>query len=245
MTEETKYAQEPFCFYTRVHLAELTGLKAKNLDELLDHIKTVPGSCIYHHTHRFLQQHQYLSPEPPNDFAYWVTEALNEAGLGEKLASINTCEYATIRALRNKIAETIVGYLKKSGNKPKETNEGREFYFLKSISFIFPTSYEARTLEDFVSILKKVTIDSIYFHMFEARLRLEKGTNDFSLWLEEKLGEKELADKIAKLDPYTYTMEGLREKMVRLVDDRFGGKTKRGRFQAFVDHLLGEDAGER
>lgn len=245
MNEETKCAQEPFRFYSRVHLPELTGLKAKNLDELLDHVKTVPGSSIYHHTHRYLQQHQYLSPEPPNDFAYWVTEALNEVKLGEKLASINTCEFQTIRALRNKIAETIEGHLKKGGGKAKEANEGQEFYFLKSISFIFPTPHEAHSLEDFVSILKKITIDSIYFHMFEARLRLEKGTNDFSLWLEEKLGQKDLADKIEKLDPYTYTMEGLREKMVRLVNDRFGGKTKRGRFQVFVEQFLGKDRGER
>ena len=57
-------AKEPFKFYTQLHIPELTGLKAANLQELLDLIKTVPGSVIYHHTHRFLQQHQYLSPEP-------------------------------------------------------------------------------------------------------------------------------------------------------------------------------------
>ena len=57
-------AKEPFKFYTQVSIPELTGLKAANLQELLDPIKTVPGSVIYHHTHRFLQQHQYLSQNP-------------------------------------------------------------------------------------------------------------------------------------------------------------------------------------
>ncbi len=61
----------PFQFYTRLQLSELTGLKASTLPELLTHIRAVPTSCIYYHTHRYLQQHQYLSPEPPNDFAYW------------------------------------------------------------------------------------------------------------------------------------------------------------------------------
>lgn len=56
-------AKEPFRFCTQTHIPELTGLKANNLQELLDHIKTVPGSVIYHHTHHFLQQHQYLSPD--------------------------------------------------------------------------------------------------------------------------------------------------------------------------------------
>ena len=86
-------AKEPFRFYTRLHLSELTGLRATTLRQLLGLIKKVPGSCIYHHTHRFLQQHQYLSPEPPNDFAYWVTEVLGEDELGERLASIDTMQY--------------------------------------------------------------------------------------------------------------------------------------------------------
>jgi dCMP deaminase len=73
---------------------------------------------------------------------------------------------------------------------------------------------DVKTLEEFVAELKKVTVDSIYYHMFEAKLRLEKGENDFSLWLDTAVGEKELARKISRLDPYTYTMESLREKII-------------------------------
>lgn len=208
---------EPFHFSTQVHLRELTGLKARNLNELLLHLKTVPGSVIYHHTHHFLQQHHYLSPEPPNDFAYWVTEALNEVQLGEKLASINTCEFSTLRALREKIAATIENFLEKSKRPLKEANEGQEFHFIKSVSFVFPTPYSASTLEEFCDVLGKVSIHSIYYHMFEARLRLERGVNDFSVWLETALGETELAKKIARLDPYTHTLEALREKIMGLV----------------------------
>ena len=93
-------AKEPFRFYTRLHLSELTGLRADTLEELLDLIKKVPDPSIYHHTHRFLQQHQYLSPEPPNDFAYWVMSVLGENELGERLASIDTIQYSTIHSLR-------------------------------------------------------------------------------------------------------------------------------------------------
>jgi len=211
---------ESFRFYTRLHLRELTGLKARNLQELLTHIKSVPGSVIYHHTHHFLQQHQYLTPEPPNDFAYWVSEVLQEKKLGEKLASINTCDFDTIRELRDKIASTIESYLEKSKEKPREVYEGGEFHFIKSISFILPTPYVAQSLEEFVSLLRKVTIHSLYYHMFESKLRLEKGKNDFSLWLETVLGETELAKKIERLDPYTHTMEGLRERIIRLIENR-------------------------
>ncbi len=214
--------KNPFKFYTRVHLTESTGLRAVTLSQLAKLIKKVPGSCIYHHTHRFLQQHQYLSPEPPNDFAYWVTQVIGEHGLGELLASIDTVEFSTIRSLRKKIIETIEEYLK---NTPlanmKFANEEEAFYFIKSISFILPTKYEASSILEFVEILKKISIDSIYYHIFESRLRLQRQSNDFSNWLGDTLNEKELADKISSLDPYTHTMEDLRRTIIDLIRENF------------------------
>lgn len=214
-------AKEPFKFYTSLHLSELTGLRAATLVQLLALIKEVPGSCIYHHTHRFLQEHQYLSPEPPNDFAYWVTDILGEDELGERLASIDTMQYSTIRSLRERIAQTIEEYLNDSSfAKLKFARYGEEFYFIKSVSFILPTDYIAYDLKEFVEILKKITIDSIYFHIFEARLRLEKSTNDFSFWIENSLGDKKLADNISSFDPYTSTLEDLRKNIIRIIERR-------------------------
>jgi len=217
-------AKEPFRFYTRLHLSELTGLRASTLSQLLDLLKEVPESCIHHHTHRFLQQHQYLSPEPPNDFAYWVTEILGESELGERLASIDTIQFANIRSLRNKIIETIEKYLQENPlTKLKFAREGEEFHFMKSVNFILPINYIAYGLEEFVAILRKITIDSIYFHIFEARLRLERGTNDFSNWIETSIGNKELADKISRLDPYTHTLEDLRSTLIRIIGEVISG----------------------
>jgi len=204
-----------------LHLSELTGLRATTLVQLVSLIKEVSGSCIYHHTHRFLQQHQYLSPEPPNDFAYWVTDILGEDELGEKLASIDTVQYSTIRKLRDKIALTIEDYLNNNPlAKVKFARADEEFYFIKSISFILPTGYIAYDLKEFSEILKKVTIDSIYFHIFEARLRLEKPTNDFALWIERSLGDKDLADELCCFDPYTRTLEDLRNTIIQVVEKR-------------------------
>ncbi|MFA5114795.1 MAG: DUF5752 family protein [Candidatus Omnitrophota bacterium] len=216
-------AKEPFRFYTRLHLSELTGLRATTLTQLLDIIKNVPGSCIYYHTHRFLQQHQYLSPEPPNDFAYWVADVLGEDELGEKLASIDTIQYSTIRALRDEIAATIEEYLNDNSlAKLKFSHPEDEFHFIKCVSFILPTNYVVSDLAEFTEVLKKITIDSIYFHIFEARLRLEKKTNDFSNWIETSIGDRELADRISGLDPYTRTLEDLRRTIIGIIEERFG-----------------------
>ncbi len=214
-------AKEPFNFYTRMILPELTGFKAGNLEQLLKMIKEVSPSAIYHHTHRFLQQHQHLAPEPPNDFAYWVTEVLGEYRLGEKLASIDTVEFSTIEALRTNIVLAIEEYLKENPTAgSRAAHKGEEFYFVKSVSFIFPTKHTARDLDEFVEELKKVTISSIYFHIFEARLRLEKGNNDFSFWIETSVGDKAVADRISKLDPYAYNLEDLRGQIIGIITER-------------------------
>jgi len=217
-------AREPFRFSTRLHLSVLTGLKATNLDELLSLIREVPGAAIYHHTHRFLQQHQHLSPEPPNDFAYWVNNVLGEKSLGEQLASIDTVSFSTIRELREKIAATIAEYLRLNPSAEKKfVHEDESFHFIKSMSFIAPTEYVARDLKEFAAILKRVTMDSIYFHVFESRLRLEKKSNDFSKWIESSLGDHELASMIANLDPYTQTLDDLRQRIIQLVEQKEGG----------------------
>ena len=216
-------AKELFKFHTRLHLTELTGLRATTLSQFVGLIKKVSGSCIYHHTHRFLQQHQYLSPEPPNDFAYWVTEVLGEDELGEKLASIDTIQYSTIRNLREKIVSTIDDYLTNSPfAKLKFAKSGEEFYFMKSVSFVLPSGYSAIDLREFTDALQKITIDSIYFHIFESRLRLERDGNDFSNWIEHSLGDKELAGEISRLDPYTQTLENLRQSLLKIVQKRIG-----------------------
>lgn len=212
-------AKEPFRFFTRFNLSELTGLRAVTLGQLVGLIKSVPGSCIYHHTHRFLQQHQYLSPEPPNDFAHWVSQILGEEELGEQLASIDTIQFSTIRSLREEIVRTIDSYLEDNQvAKVKFTRMEDAFHFIKSISFVIPTEYVATDLREFLEILKKVTIDSIYFHIFEARLRLEKGRNDFSYWIENSVGNLDLAVEISRLDPYTFTLENLRKTVISIIE---------------------------
>ena len=69
---------------------------------------------------------------------------------------------------------------------------------------------------EFRDILEKITIASLYFHIFDAKLRLENNENDFSRWFRD-LGKPALADEVMRLDPYTQTLEGLRRRLLHLV----------------------------
>jgi hypothetical protein len=212
-------AKDTFHFVTKVNLIELTGLRARTLPELLQVLKTAPSSIVYHHTHHFLKQHQAMSPEPPNDIAYWVTTVLNDDALGEQLAAIDTVQFNSLRSLRDKVVQVIEAHLAKG--KPITTApEDEAFDFMKSLSFILPTPYKANDLQEFTEAIRKISVHSLYHHIFESRLRLEKGTNDFSSWLDKELGEKSLAAAIARLDPYTQTMESLRTQILKLTTAR-------------------------
>jgi len=214
-----KKSREPFRFFDRVHLTELTGIKAKNLKELVDILKNAPDSIVYYHTHHFLEEHHYLTPEPANDFAVWVSAVLGDEVLGENIASIDAFGFPALGALRERIVNVIGEYIS-SGQELRKAPEGREFYFMKWVSVILPTPYAARDLREFVEALRKLSLGSLYFHIFESRLRLDKVTNDFSVWMKDSLEEQELAEAIEKVDPYTYTLEGVRSQLIKLVERR-------------------------
>ncbi len=212
-----KKAASPFQFVTEVSLTRLTTRKASNLTELLKHLSEVSGSSIYLHTHHFLKQHQFLSPEPPNDFAHWVNSALQDERLAEKLASIDTVRFTTIRSLREKIIQTIQVHMEKNKSR-RDAPPGDEFRFMQAVSFVMPTPFVAWDLQEFSNALKKISINSLYHHIFEARIRGNQDSNDFFNWFAHELGEIQLAQAIAKMDPYTQTLEGLRKRIITQVD---------------------------
>jgi Family of unknown function (DUF5752) len=208
---------EPFEFQSRLNLTLLTGLRARDLAQLVEHLRSAPGSVIYFHTHHFLVQHQYLSPEPPNDFAYWLSNVLLEERLGEELAAVDILRFRTIHDLRVALIRVIENYLEQR-SEVRVAPPGMEFHFKRSVSFVLKTGLVARNLREFRDGLEHISLSSISFHMFDARLRLERGDNDFSSWIERTQGEKQLADALRRLDPYSHTEDGLRRAIAALVD---------------------------
>ena len=211
-------AVKPFRFYTSLILPEATGLRAATLTELGKLLHQVPESCIYYHTHHFLLQHHYLIPEPTNDFAYWVSEIVGEPRLGESLASIDTMAYGNLEDLRHAITDTVDTYLhERPSARLRFVGAGEEFFFVKSVHLIMPTSQTASTLLEFAQALERVSLPSLYFHMFVARLRIGYPTNDFSIWLADHLDLKELAARVSQLDPYAHTLEMLRATLLEMI----------------------------
>lgn len=210
-----KTAAEPFRFHARFVMSLATGRSARDLSELRAGIAELPESVIYRHTYHFLAEHEALVPEPTNDFSLWVSEALGEEALAERLAAVDTLAFSSVEALRVELLRVIDASPANSAG--RSAPSGEEFYFQSTKRFSVSTGVEARTLEEFAEGLRKVGPSSIYLHLFEAKLRPPLGVNDFSLWLERELGETGLAREVADIGLYHATLSGVRDKIGALV----------------------------
>jgi hypothetical protein len=204
-----------FVFHTEQRLVVLTGERARNLAEMVNCLRKVSGSSIFYHTHHQYLSHHFEKPVFHNDFALWVSVALLEESLSEKLAAIDLLAFSSIRQLREFIIAKVESYTDEIGRATRDCLPGNELHFCESKSFIMPSGIIAHDVPEFFAKLKKVSNASLFFHFFEARLRLEQSTNDFSSWLRYR-GAENLALAIDKLNPYLMALEELREEIIKL-----------------------------
>ena len=205
-----------FHFTNCIEIKELLGLKADDELKLLELLEEVPIDSIYFHMHSYFLRHVYVSGIYPNDFANWTAIQVRDRVLGEKLASVTPNRNLSLEDLRYELIDIIDKHLHDMKIIPSSVTYGEPFYFMKSQIIEVPTNIKVKNLKEFIAALKIVDAGSIYNHIFESQIRLKRRSNDFSIWLEDILELKELANKIEQLDSYMFTLEGLREKLIDL-----------------------------
>lgn len=211
---------EPFKFCTRLTLTEVTGRKAANITELLEGIKAADDAIIYHHTHRFIKQSHHLVPEGANDFAYWVANTVQADRLGEELTSIDIVQYHSLADIRDAFVKMLERHIAENPGPVRTVAAGREFHFMRAIRFSLPTECDAVDYKSFIECLLKVSVSSLYLHVFEARLRPPYGVDDFSHWFKTNFNDDRIGEEISRLDPYSYTLESLRQRIIRIIERR-------------------------
>lgn len=199
---------------TVAHLLRIEREQARTLSELLEGLRTCPDDSIFQHTFRTLQEHHFLREGFSNDFAHWAFEACNEVALAEQLASLDIREFTSIPPLRERIISIIEDYLK-AHPRARERAAMEPFYFCASDAVVMPTTIVARNLQEFADGLEKVSLNSIHYHFIDARLRLKLNSNDFSVWLDQEMDLRPLADRLNRTDIYTSTLQDVRRQIVR------------------------------
>lgn len=203
-----------FEFKQCISILKSTGKKASNLRELRDALSAVSDESIFHHTYQYFLKGHIL--EYTNDLAHWAGESLEERALAEHLSNIDPYDFGTTSEMRRELLRVVDDYLERFPE-PREAMTGDEFYFNETVTFIFPISLKVKNLAEFLIAVKYVDPASIYYHFYEARVRL--GMDDFSAWIDHVLGKRELAEKIRGIDLFMHSVEGIREHIIEAIEE--------------------------
>lgn len=204
-----------FVFRGTVRIPRMTGKKARDLLELRKLIATASAECIFTHTYQYFSRGHIL--EYTNDFAEWVGESIEARVLAETLSNIDPYSFGNIEEIRAEVLR-VIDYHLEHFPAPGPVMPGGEFYFIETVRFIFPVGVRARNLAEFLMALKYIDADSIYYHFYEARMRLGMGLDDFSTWIMDVVGSESLARRIRRIDPFMHDMEAIREHLVEILE---------------------------
>jgi hypothetical protein len=210
-------ADKPFQFSTGSYLVRIGNQKSANLLELRQGLDGCSDASIFYHTFQSLGRHHFLTEGFSNDFAQWVLGLCNRPVLAEQLASLDIRDYVSLADLRGDLHRILDDYC---AAYPPEARQAafEPFYFCETVEEEVPLGFEAGTLQEFRDRIRDLPHASLQFHFITSRLRVHLRTNDFSRWLSEELGLKELARKVNQIDIYTNTLDGARAKILHLVD---------------------------
>lgn len=209
-------AIEPFEFKQAVSILKSTGEKANCIDRLRDLISKVSDESIFHHMSQYFLKEHILGYT--NDFAQWAGESLEERALAERLSNVDPYAFKSIAQTRKELMRVIDDYLSEFPE-PRCVLSGDEFYFNEAITLIFPVGIKVKNLADFLMALRQIDPGSIYFHFYEARIRLGKGIDDFSRWFKNSLNRKRLVKKIKTIDPFMHNIDGIRKHIIEMIEE--------------------------
>lgn len=145
------------------------------LEELLEATKKAPPESIELHM------------KEQNDFSIWVNNVVRNIELANRLSEIS---YTTPEETKNRVIEVIdsrIGVLKH----PYLRKVSKEKPFVlkldhsKQIGAVFH-------LEELLGEIRKAPAEAIKFHTRDG--------NDFSVWINDAVGDKKLAEEIGKID---------------------------------------------
>lgn len=218
MTQQIITAAKNTAFEFRdiVTIPRSTGQKAETLSELRDLIAEVSEDCIFYHTYGYFAKGHIL--EYTNDFAQWAGKGLEEGMLAEHLSIIDAFSFDSIADLRAELLRVIDAYTA-NFPEPRPAMPGNQFYFKEAVTYVFPAGFRVMNLAELLMALKFVDMSSIYYHFYEARVRLGAQEDDFSKWVEEVTGAPEIAARIRAIDIFMHNLEGIRELLIRIIEE--------------------------
>lgn len=205
----------PFKFKGAVRLTCPVGETAATLREFRGSIERVPAAVLHHHLRETPLRFAFTLWDYPNDFALWAADALENRALAERFAVLDPFHESDLELLRERILDAVddaMGELHSHFPVPP----GQEFYFASSLVVKYDLDVTAVDLDGLIAAIERVPASSIYYHLYEARLRTDAGSDDLSNWL-SAAGLQDEAARLADLDIYMLSLEDCRRVALELL----------------------------
>ena len=220
------HAVATFRFIGCSEIQEILGKQAEDERQLAEMLENVPLDSVYFHTHSNFLRTQFIERIYPNDFAQWVAEQVQDHVLAERLSMVDPFDFQSLEALREEVISLIDDHLSGMLTVPR-AGFGTPFYFNRSRILEVSTGIEVRTLLEFRDAMSDVDSSAIYYHVFEAHLRLQRAENDFSAWIRGSLMLPDLADRMKTVNPYLGSLERLRSSLLTMCDEQLAKSERR------------------
>ena len=211
----------PFAVKDCALIALATGKKAQNARELREHLLDINLNSIYYHFWGGLLRPRFDDPEYHNDFAIWVAHSLHNKPLAERLAVINPAAFHSLAGLRDELIETIEESLEET-EFPAWSKRDDQFEFIRSQIVIFDTELAVIDPSEFVQLIPRLSVGSIFFHFVDARHRNDNSLDDFQNWLIQSGPRYDgLRRRIEELCPYFTPLVRLRTELADIFEKFF------------------------
>ncbi len=199
-----------------------TGVRVQNLRELRDQVATIHPGCLFNHFWGSLLAPRFEVREFHNDFAAWAAEGLHDPVLAERLAMIDPANHAEIEGLRRELLHALEDRLDEREHVPWARLDC-QFHFVRAQVVVFDAHRSVAAPEELATVVPRLSLGSVFYHVVDARRRSPQGRDDFREWLSgHGDGYPDVVAAVGHVDPYFLTLSELRQRLASIFEDHFG-----------------------
>jgi hypothetical protein len=200
---------EPFALFDCSLARCAVGKTCTNLRELVDVVRTASDATLGHHMMRCALDDHFELYEFPNDLARWCWDGLGDDALGEQLGLIDPYQCESPADLRAALVNVVEERLWELDRVPW-CRPGLELHLVESRVIAYDTGERFATPAALGEAMPQLSLQSLFYHVHEARRRTIGRTDDFSDWLERGDADATLVAKLRAVDFYFSNLNQLR-----------------------------------
>jgi hypothetical protein len=204
---------EPFAVFDSSLALLPIGRSCANLRELLESLRAVPETVIEHHMIRCALDDHFELYEFPNDLARWCWDALGDHVLAEQLALVDPYHHESMEGLRTALVDLLENRVWETERFPW-CQPGLELHFIGSRLVAYDTGERLPTPAALAEALPRMSLQSIFYHVHNARRRTAGRTDDFSAWLESFGADAGLVARLRSIDFHFLNLKQVRTQLV-------------------------------